>query len=51
MLRGEESSVASAIPLAQDRTVINGHATAYVCQNFACGLPVHTPDDLRVQLC
>ena len=48
---GEESSVASAIPLAQDRTVINGHATAYVCQNFACGLPVHTPDDLRVQLC
>ncbi|MEC7416608.1 MAG: thioredoxin domain-containing protein [SAR324 cluster bacterium] len=47
---GEDASVASVIPLAQGRTALNGHATAYVCQNFACQLPVHTPDELRTQL-
>jgi len=47
---GEESSIVSKIPLAQDRTALKGHATAYVCQNFACQLPVHTPEELRGQL-
>jgi uncharacterized protein YyaL (SSP411 family) len=37
-------------PLLQDRTTVEGHSAAYVCQNFTCRLPVTDPDDLRQQL-
>jgi uncharacterized protein YyaL (SSP411 family) len=30
--------------------MIDGKPTAYVCQNYACQLPVTTPEDLAVQL-
>ncbi len=40
----------SPIPLLQGRTEIDGRATAYVCQNFACQLPVTEPDALVEQL-
>ena len=35
------------IPLAAGRTMVNDSATAYVCQNQTCQIPVHTVDELR----
>ena len=32
------------------RNNFGGRATAYVCQNYACQLPVTTPEQLRAQL-
>lgn len=43
-------SADSAIPLLQNRAQLDGQPTAYVCQNFACQLPVATADALREQL-
>jgi uncharacterized protein YyaL (SSP411 family) len=40
----------STIPLLQGRAQIDGRATAYVCQNFACELPVTEPGALAEQL-
>lgn len=37
-------------PLLAGRGQINGKATAYVCQNYACQLPVTEPADLEAQL-
>ncbi|MBC7901724.1 MAG: thioredoxin domain-containing protein [Saprospiraceae bacterium] len=41
---------AGQIPLLADRKMINGKATAYVCENFVCQRPVTSVDDLRDQL-
>jgi uncharacterized protein YyaL (SSP411 family) len=38
------------IPLLAGRTQIDGVATAYVCENYACQLPVTEPQALRAQL-
>ncbi|MEX2275775.1 MAG: thioredoxin domain-containing protein [Actinomycetota bacterium] len=38
------------IALLQDRPPIDGRATAYVCERFACRLPVTDPIALRAQL-
>ena len=38
------------IPLLEGRTTLNGHATAYVCRNFACELPVTELEPLEAQL-
>ncbi|NNJ12538.1 thioredoxin domain-containing protein [Chloroflexales bacterium ZM16-3] len=46
---GDEETPALT-PLLQGREAINGRATAYLCQGFACKLPVHTPEDLSAQL-
>jgi uncharacterized protein YyaL (SSP411 family) len=46
----EGDSLAAVIPLLEGRTAIEGRATAYVCQHFACRLPVTTPEDLLRQL-
>ena len=40
---------ASEIPLLQGRVQLNGQATAYVCRNFACQLPVTTRAALHRQ--
>ena len=45
---GEE--LAKKIPLLSGRVPVNGKATAYVCENFICQLPVTTPDELIEQL-
>ncbi len=34
-------------PVARDRPAVAGRATAYVCRNFTCSRPVHTPEELR----
>jgi uncharacterized protein YyaL (SSP411 family) len=36
--------------LLRSRNLIDGRATAYVCQNYACQRPVTTPADLAAQL-
>ena len=38
------------IPLLRDRTAMEGRATAYVCERFACQRPVSTAEDLAWQL-
>ncbi len=40
----------SSIPLLENRTQLNDKATAYVCQNFTCKLPVTEPTALAEQL-
>ena len=45
-----QPGVASPIPLLEGRTQLNGRATAYVCQNFTCRLPVTEPEALAGQL-
>jgi uncharacterized protein YyaL (SSP411 family) len=41
---------ASAIPLLDDRTAVDGRPTAYVCRRFVCRLPATDPATLRTRL-
>jgi uncharacterized protein len=41
---------ADLTPLLADRSLVDGKATAYVCEHFACRQPVTTPEELRAQL-
>jgi uncharacterized protein YyaL (SSP411 family) len=43
-------AAAQAIPLLQDRSALDGKATAYVCRSFACQLPTTEPNELERQL-
>lgn len=44
------AAAVSLVPLLQERQMINGQATVYVCENFACQQPVTTVEDLEKQL-
>ena len=55
--RPRQATVISAYPpepgspaLLKDRPVINGQATAYVCQGFVCLQPVNSPSKMEAQL-
>ncbi len=37
-------------PLFEDRPQVGGKPTAFVCENYACKLPVTSPDELAKQL-
>jgi uncharacterized protein YyaL (SSP411 family) len=39
-----------SVPLLQDRGQLDGQATAYVCRNFACQVPVTQPEGLVLLL-
>ncbi|MDQ3957158.1 MAG: thioredoxin domain-containing protein [Actinomycetota bacterium] len=41
---------ARIVPLVQGRHRVDGRATAYVCRNGTCKMPVTEPDDLEEQL-
>jgi hypothetical protein len=45
-----DAEAAVAIPLLRDRPRIEEKATAYVCERFACKLPVTDPAGLRHHL-
>lgn len=47
---GADQSVAELIPLLRERTMLDGRATAYVCENFACLQPVTSATELAQQL-
>ena len=42
--------LASQVPLLAGRDLVGGRATAYLCRDFACRLPVNDPAALREQL-
>ena len=46
----ELEQAASLVPLLEGRTAPGGHATAYVCRNQRCQLPVYSADELAAQL-
>ncbi|MDA1127554.1 MAG: thioredoxin domain-containing protein [Chloroflexi bacterium] len=50
VLVGADGAGDHGLPLLEDRGMIDGKPTAYVCQNYTCQLPVTTPDELTAQL-
>jgi uncharacterized protein YyaL (SSP411 family) len=46
----ERGDLAERLPFLQDRPARDGHATAYVCEHFACLPPVHDSEALLRQL-
>jgi hypothetical protein len=42
--------LAGFLPFLDQMAMIDGKATAYVCQNFTCQMPVQDPESLRRQL-
>jgi uncharacterized protein YyaL (SSP411 family) len=44
------SSLQDVLPLVRGREARDGQAAAYVCRNFACGLPTADPEGLRAAL-
>ncbi len=46
----DAESIGEQIPLLMHKTLIKGQAAAYVCKNFACKLPVTTPEAFLEQL-
>jgi uncharacterized protein YyaL (SSP411 family) len=47
---GDVKEDSEFIPLLQERKMIDGKPTAYVCQNYTCQKPVTTAAELREQL-
>jgi uncharacterized protein YyaL (SSP411 family) len=50
VLVGADKEGEHGLPLLESRGMIDGKPTAYVCQNYACQLPVTTPEELAKQL-
>lgn len=50
LANGDTDKEIETIPLAQGRQQVNGPASAHVCQNQACQLPVNDAESLRNQL-
>lgn len=46
----EATSAADEIALLQNRPLLEGKATAYVCEHYTCKEPAHTPQQLATQL-
>ena len=47
---GADAAAASALPLLAGRGMVDGKPTAYVCENYACQLPVTDATALAAQL-
>jgi len=45
-----DSAIDKTIPFIKNLTAIEGKATAYVCENYACNRPVNKIDDLDKML-
>ena len=46
----ENGENADFIPLLQERGMLGGKATAYICENFTCQKPVTEIEDLKQQI-
>ncbi|HEV8649028.1 MAG TPA: thioredoxin domain-containing protein [Actinomycetes bacterium] len=46
----DDQEAAARVPLLADRTMVDGRATAYVCEHFVCKRPVTDPDELSALL-
>jgi uncharacterized protein YyaL (SSP411 family) len=49
-MRPGDAEAEAEIPLLRERSAVNGKPAAYVCENFACKMPVSEPEDLRREL-
>jgi hypothetical protein len=47
---GDVAAAARSVPLLQGRVAVGGKATAYVCRDMTCQLPVHTAEALEQQI-
>ncbi|HEX8175300.1 MAG TPA: thioredoxin domain-containing protein [Pyrinomonadaceae bacterium] len=47
---GRDERAAELVPLLRERTALEGRATAYVCEHYACQRPVSKPEELAAQL-
>jgi uncharacterized protein YyaL (SSP411 family) len=47
VVAGKQPGEESMLPLLQGRDLLNGRAAAYVCENYACRLPVTTAEELE----
>ena len=47
---GESAAATSGLPLLEGRGMVDGRPTAYVCENYACQLPVTSAEALAAQL-
>lgn len=50
VLSNGKDKEAKVIPLLENRLMIDGKATAYICENFTCQQPVTTKEELEEQL-
>jgi uncharacterized protein YyaL (SSP411 family) len=46
----DAAEAAAAVPLLQERTLVDGRPAAYVCRGFVCGLPATSAVELLRQL-
>ena len=46
----EGAAAAAGLPLLAERPTVEGRPTAYVCEHYACQLPVTDPEALARQL-
>jgi uncharacterized protein len=44
------AAISASLPLLEQRDMVNGMPTAYVCQHYVCQLPVTEPEVLAKQL-
>ena len=49
-MESDDELAAEGLPLLEDRWMVNGRPTAFVCENYTCQLPVTDPEALREQL-
>jgi uncharacterized protein len=50
VLAGGPGTGATAVPLLEGRTPVDGQAAAYVCENFSCRMPVTAANELEALL-
>ena len=50
LIESPDDPLMARLPFTQERGMVNGEPTVYVCEGGACRLPVTTPEALREQL-